>query len=327
LLIFTKAAGYFASSEAESGTKSTQAVQVADTSASGGSAVKFTAPAPPAAGKCAQTQFGVPDGPDQFGGCFPGPSNTGVPAGTVLTPYTGSCNVTTPNTVIDSKTINCDMTISAANVTITRSHFIDGSITNKDQSEFPYTITDSTIEVSLNRIAQRRAIMGTNITALRNNASGGYSGGWCKHCLIEDNYFHHLTYQSGWHVSAFRMDQYLTLRHNSLSCDLPVYSDGGCSADMTGYGDFETVEYNTLDRNLYVSNEGASYCAYGGSTPGKPYSEYTNHIVFTDNVWQRGVSGKCGRYGLVARFDITRPGNVWSGNMWDDKGIINTPAY
>jgi hypothetical protein len=329
-LLFSHAASFFTASEVESGTKTANAVVVSDATASSGSAIKFTSTPPtppPPAGSCVQTTFGVPDGPDQFGGCFPGPSNTGVPAGTVLTPYTGPCYVTTPNIVIDSKTITCDMTIAAANVTVTRSHFINGSITNKDQHEFNYTITDSTIEVSRDRIVQLRAIMGTNVTALRNNASGGYSGGWCKHCLIQDNYFHHLTYQSGWHVSAFRMDQYLTLRHNSLSCDLPIYPDGGCSADMTGYGDFEPVEYNTLDRNLYVSNPGASYCAYGGSTPTKPYSEYTNHIVFTDNVWQRGPNGHCGRYGLIARFDISRPGNVWSGNIWDDKTTIPTPAY
>ena len=44
-LLLTKAAGSIAATETESGTKSAQAKQVADTTASGGQAVKFTAPA------------------------------------------------------------------------------------------------------------------------------------------------------------------------------------------------------------------------------------------------------------------------------------------
>jgi hypothetical protein len=51
ILIFTHAAGFFAASEAESGTKTANAVAVSDTSASGGNAVKFTGAAtPPPAG-------------------------------------------------------------------------------------------------------------------------------------------------------------------------------------------------------------------------------------------------------------------------------------
>ena len=33
-------------------------------------------------GACAVSTPNVPDGPDRWGGCFPGPSNTGMPAGT-----------------------------------------------------------------------------------------------------------------------------------------------------------------------------------------------------------------------------------------------------
>ena len=37
----------------------------------------------------------------------PTPQGVGVPAGTVLSAYTGPCTITTANTVIDKKTINC----------------------------------------------------------------------------------------------------------------------------------------------------------------------------------------------------------------------------
>ena len=51
---------------------------------------------------------------------FPDAGNTGVPSGTNLTAYTGPSNITTPNTVIDGKTIGC-IQISAKNVVIRNS--------------------------------------------------------------------------------------------------------------------------------------------------------------------------------------------------------------
>src|ERR1044071_6869079 len=48
----------------------------------------------------------VPGGPDGSGTCWPGPTNTGVPAGTSLTDYTGPCAITSANTVIDGTTVN-----------------------------------------------------------------------------------------------------------------------------------------------------------------------------------------------------------------------------
>ena len=38
---------------------------------------------------------------------WPDETNTGVPAGTTLTKYTGPCEITQKNTVIDAKTVNC----------------------------------------------------------------------------------------------------------------------------------------------------------------------------------------------------------------------------
>ena len=51
--------------------------------------------------------------PTAAGTCWPGPSNTGVPAGTQLTDYTGPCSITAANTVIDGKTVNCALGIQA----------------------------------------------------------------------------------------------------------------------------------------------------------------------------------------------------------------------
>jgi hypothetical protein len=84
------------------------------------------------------------------------------------------------------------------------------------------------------------------------------------------------------------------------------------------------VQNNTIDGNLFIAGSGG-YCTYGGSTTGKPYSAGVHDIRYTNNVWQRGASGKCGSYGPITSFDTNAPGNVWSNNSWDN-GTTVPPA-
>ncbi|HTC70655.1 MAG TPA: hypothetical protein VK662_13885 [Acidothermaceae bacterium] len=62
----------------------------------------------------------VPPAPAPVGG-KPGPTNTGVPAGTKLTVHNGDLTVTTPGQVIDSLDIKGVLTIRASNVVVKRS--------------------------------------------------------------------------------------------------------------------------------------------------------------------------------------------------------------
>lgn len=92
---------------------------------------------------CASTPH-IPGGSDNFGGCWPGNQNTGVPSGTNLTAYTGSRTITTNNTVTDAKIITCDLTIQAANIKITNSKFVNGSVaTDENSTNYSFTISDS----------------------------------------------------------------------------------------------------------------------------------------------------------------------------------------
>ncbi len=274
-------------------------------------------------GACPGAQH-TADGPDGWGGCWPGPTTTGVPVGTSLTPYTGPCSVTTDNTTIDAKTIDCDLLIRAANVTITRSK-INGSVaTEEDSTGYSFAISDSEID-----IGQRAGtgIGAVNFTATRVHVYGGNRSINCWHdCTVTDTYVHgqfeDLT--GTFHESGMRMGQSATFRHNVVICDAPnVPPDGGCSADLTGYGDFGPVQNNTIDKNLFGATTGG-YCTYGGSSQGKPFSNDTNHIVFTSNVWQRGTTPSdhgeyvCGYYGSNTSFDEALPGNVWTDNKYDD---------
>ena len=115
-----------------------------------------------------------------------------------------------------------------------------------------------------------------------------------------------------------RMGSNGVIRGNTIACDAPdVPPDAGCSAAISGYGDFAVVQNMLVDGNLIIAGSGG-YCAYGGSTPGKPYSNGTNNIRYTNNVWQSGSNGKGCYYGPITSFDVNAPGNVWSNNKFDN---------
>lgn len=269
----------------------------------------------------------TPGGPDGAGGCWPGPLNTGVPVGTVLTVYTDPCTITMADTVIDSKTVNCDLIIRASNVQIRKSK-INGFITSGDDktSGYSFTVSDSEINASPNGPRAVTAVGEVNFTVIRSHVYGGNRSAHCWYmCDISDSYFHgqdkDVTGQ--WHESGIRTSEGANLVHNSIGCDAPdVEPDAGCSADITSYGDFGIVQNNTIDNNLLLASPGG-YCIYGGSVPSKQFP-HANHIVYTNNVWQRGPNGKCGSFGPVTNFDPAEPGNVWTNNKWDDGTVLES---
>jgi hypothetical protein len=253
---------------------------------------------------------------------FPSADTTGPPPGTALTDYTGPCRITTAGTVIDAKRVNCPtLEIVAADVSITRS-VVNGGIHTDDAGTGAFTITDS--QVILGDQAGT-GIGDSRFTATRVHVTGGNRSVNCfRDCTLEQSYvhgqFHDMT--GVYHESGVRMGSNSVIRGNTIACDAPdVPPDAGCSGALTGYGDAAAVQNNTIDGNLFVAGSGG-YCAYGGSTADKSFSDGTQGISFTNNVWQRGASGTCGAYGPITSFDLEAPGNVWSNNRWEDGDLI-----
>jgi len=121
MLFNSQAATPTATVEPETATVMTPATTVTDTTASNNKAVQFsTQESPPTGGADPCTTY--PALPAEQ----PSTSNTGVPAGTTLTAYTGSLTISTAGTVIDSKIINGDLQIKANNVTIKNSRITGG---------------------------------------------------------------------------------------------------------------------------------------------------------------------------------------------------------
>jgi len=258
-----------------------------------------------------------------------------VPAGTDLSDYTGSCTITSTVT-IDAKTMNCSggVQIRAANVVI-RDSKVNGRVlvdtdTNRSWS---LTLTDSEVDAGDGDLS---AISSGNVTILRSNIHGGHNALECQEhssfCSMRDSWVH-----DQWQAASG--DTHLggvlflgvqvpctgpnlggvascgELVHNRITCDAPVNaSGGGCTGDINLINHYGPLSGMLISDNLLGANTGSSYCTYGSA--GFEYP--ADHIVYTDNVFERGTNRKCGAYGPVTNFDSAAPGNVWSGNVWDD---------
>jgi hypothetical protein len=252
---------------------------------------------------------------------WPGEGNTGVPAGVTLTTYTG-CTLTIANITYTARTFNCSpLYVQASGVTITNSR-VNGYVRVSVGGSL--VLTDSEISAP----AGQTGIDGSNYTVIRGDIFGGNRQGNCDvNCSIRDSWLHGTRiYPASQHASGFRLGQYTTLTHNVITCEAPQNSSGGgCSAPITGYPDFAPLHHNTVAGNLIPGSPHSAFCAYGGATSGKDYSDdSTNatYIVFRDNVFGRGTTGKCAMYGPISDFAFGRTGNVWSNNRYEDGALI-----
>jgi hypothetical protein len=326
------------------------------------------------------TQVYVPDGPDPWrdgtdtiGGCFPGPNNTGVPTGTTLTDYVSTiphrsedpghlndnfywpeedtCYIKAPNTVIDSKTVNCSLRIRSKNVQIKNS-YVEGVIYIDDawcegtgSGTSSFVLTDSTV-FNPNPYGGRTLGL-CDYTVIRSKLSGGPSVGVCSNCTIKDSYMY-LDDSSAdpvdgiRHNSVMRVGANANLEHNTWQCLVKTYEntgttsdpteESGCSANQTAYSHDGLVPSNsTIKRNFYMTTSGG-YCGWGGSTSGADnQADGVHDVRFIENIFQRknmpivnGTTGavsytgtNCGLYGPMSNF-YDRPGNVWQCNRWDN---------
>ena len=229
----------------------------------------------------------------------------------------------------DACQFNGDVSVRASNVTITRSLIkgrVDaGSARSGEQSGL--VIRDSEIDCgcpSLGASDTPTAIMESNYTLTRVEIhNSGHGAAVADNVVIEDSWIHGLGGNTDAHKDGIFSGNgsHVTIRHNNIECnDGPLR---GCTSAIGLLTDFGDITYYTIDNNLL--NTIGSYCFYGEGGPQKPYS--SNHITFTNNHFGRKLYPRCGFYGPVTYFDSTAPGNVWSGNVWDDTGAAVPAEY
>ncbi|GCD91321.1 hypothetical protein [Nocardioides sp. LS1] len=257
---------------------------------------------------------------------WPGPHNTGVPDGTTLRTYKGPCTITSTRTItrVDATT-KCDaLLIRAPKVIITKSLLPRVDATSAGSSSV--TLIDDRVKGGH---FTDGSIWGSNIHARRVNVTGGQHTFHCDdNCTVRDSWLHGQWNPDGqgFHNNAFISNggTNMLVRHNTLHCTSGYNStDGGCTADLSLFGDFSPISHVTIDHNYFAANNVSnSYCLYGGHDPNKPYGDNPTYITVTDNVFQRGHNKQCGVYGPVTAFRDGGTGNTWSGNHWNDKGAV-----
>jgi hypothetical protein len=266
---------------------------------------------------------------------FPDGSNTGVPDGTTLTAWTGGCTITTAQTIV-GKRIDCPQHLTVqAKVTIRDSLVVGGVWLDTDQaasSDWSLTIIDSEVDGTTQQVA---AICCGNVDLTRVNAHGGVTAVQCEEgstgCSVEDSWLHgqYIQPDSNWHLGGFLSDGGgpITLTHNTVVCDQPaVYgSDGGCTGDINLIPNFAPAHDVTIDGNFFGANKSSAYCTYGGTRSDANGKGPAVNIVYRNNVFERGETGKCAGYGPVNGFDSAAVGAVWTNNLYDD-GTPVAPA-
>lgn len=297
----------------------------------------------------------TPGGADPWGGCWPGPQNTGYPHGlpgdtrtpVTLTPYTGPTTINSCGVVIDSKIVNETIIVQAGNGTTSKStpcvtiknSLVKGVIYSEKASYGPVLIQDT--EVNPPDLPWWENIGRSNFFAYRVNSHGGEGVIKCDtHCEAADNWVHGMQLGGSYHYNAFGGNGTNDFRilHNYASCgDWSSVSnpdgDAGCSAVIGFYGDYAPIQNITIDKNYLAStfdmsaarvNTQAGYCLNPGYYPGKPYPD-THNLTVTNNVFARGGSGKCGVFGPTNSLNgVGAPnGNIWQGNRYSDGTAIS----
>jgi hypothetical protein len=286
-----------------------------------------TSPAPPAEGEADRSGVTKGEGPQPAPGADPGEAGPEVcpqfpefpdenctgwrHTGVTLRPCPNV--ITQDGTTLDSCRFGPDLEIQARDVTITRS-LVEGTVYATyltDWSLGGLRLVDVEIDGGDRVVDGRSAAIGNDdYTCLRchiHRSERGANLGRNVH--IEDSYLHDWFEAPGAHQTAIGSNggQDFTIIHNHLECLTP----DGCSAALSLYEDFDSIENVLIQHNLFNTN--GSYCTYAGQNG--------TSIRYIDNIFGTKFYDRCGQYGPVTDF---RPnaGNVWRGNRYPDGSAV-----
>jgi hypothetical protein len=244
---------------------------------------------------------------------FPGADNTGVPAGTTLTAYSGPSTIKTPNTVIDGKTLGC-IDVSAPGVVIRNSKIscADGYAVYVDDKLMLTTrvlIEDSEIDC---KNGPGTAVGEAHVTVRRVNVHGCENGfDLNQNTLVENSYIHDLFQSASAHPDGIQFtlghwtgSSYtccslnITIRHNTIYAT----SDAGVIGNAAIISNRRGDENILIENNLLAGGGYTLYCEQDAR--GTNYRVLNNHFStrFSPRVGQYGPATSCA--------DETQSGNV-----------------
>jgi len=245
---------------------------------------------------------------------FPREDNTGVPPGTVLSPYSGPSTISTPSTVIDGKTMGC-IVVTVPGVVIRNSKIscdsfyavgsFDGTYTGA-----PLLIEDSEIDC---QNSTGTGISEANVTVRRVNIHGCVNGfNISENITVEDSYIHDLSnagddpHADGIQFASRVVNGEVvkgvlnvTIRHNTIYGMGPDGSFGTSAIISNSGGDTNVL----IENNLLAGGAYTLYCEANATG--------TNYRVI-NNRFSRKFGPKVGTYGPSAECsDEQQSGNVY----------------
>ena len=239
---------------------------------------------------------------------FPNALNTGVPAGTTLTPYTGPSTITTNGAVLSGYIFTSGITIAANNVTIENCLF-DVSDTCIQVADPQGTYTGTLIQncemagetpsgAGNPVIGNNQAIQGSNFTVLYCNIHGYAKDINCEgsNITVEHSYlWNESNGGTGAHLENIINDGVGSNFNFSYNTLVNTQSDTTTIFNATDFGSNSNV---TINGNLLYG--GASYTLYVGAL---------NNVSVTNN-----VIAAIGNYGYLT---YSTPSNFTWGNNVD----------
>jgi len=236
--------------------------------------------------------------PVQCNRAKPGPTNTGVPVGTVLVP-SGSLKIETAGTVVENLDIEGEVTILADNVTLRNVRIRSGDyypIRYFDNDNHGLLVEDCEIEGTSDDVTASLSF--GNYTARRLNIHGGADGFKAdENVVIEDCWIHDLRNGPDQHNDGVQSTggKGVTIRHNAISgasnACVQTGDEGAATEDLT-------VQCNWLSGGGYALNIRGT----GATRP--------KNTKVIDNRFARDSA-----YGP---WTIDDPNPVVTGNVYDD---------
>lgn len=268
-------------------------------SSSSGGASSSSSSGGPTDGGLPNEEGGGPIPQSACGKPKPGPTNTGVPAGTVLKP-SKTIKVTKTGDIIENLDIDGEIEVNADNVTIRRVKITTGSYypVRYDSPRKGLVIEDSEIIGTSDDVTS--AVSFANYTARRLNVHGSADGFKAdENVLIEDSWIHDLRNGPDQHNDGVQSTggKGVTLRNNNIS---------GASNACVQTGDEGAATEDLLLECNWFSGGG-----YSLNIRGKDATVPKNTKV---------INNRFKRDSGYGPWTIDDPNPTVTGNVWDDDG-------
>ncbi len=299
---------------------------------------------------CPRTARNTPGGPDPWGGCFPGPGNTGVPSnvkpvdvsdgdilpGNPAIPadnagwgiYDRLIYMNTANAVVDGVEDLNGVYLQGGNGGTIKNSYI-GDI-NDNTTGGKLLVQEDTINGG-GGSSSSPVNSGTGMSTIDVEGVNAYNGKDGVHCLgtcnVTDSWLHDnvsndpSSHQQGIYLNGGSDDVFT---HNSIGC----ISNTGCTANVSILNAGPDINIS-VSKNLLLSSSSSlggkqtGYCVYPGANAAGSWPQISG-IAWTDNVFQRG-SGRCALNGPVYGWfpSLCSPvACTWTGNTWDDGSAL-----